>query len=264
MPRLSWPASEQKTVYVPGSSSALTVSDSPTLRSAVAKTTSSASSRTVRLCGVGPSLVTSKLTVGPLASSSDGSIMKSATLTVIASANGVSALGGAVTSGDEEQATRPMSSAGNRSWVRIGSTFREREEAARSIRTASLSWELLEALRLRGHDGLRQRIAQHAHVHGCVAVGIRRGRGVTAALSVHDRCRGEHVLGDQLGKCLLGEPGGSGQECAELRYVDGGQVLDGLVLDGLVVAGHTGRVVDEEAVVSAPDPVPLVLGVLAE
>jgi hypothetical protein len=59
---------------------------------------------------------------------------------------------------------------------------------------------------------------------------------------------------------LFREPGRAGDQLGELGNVDRRQVLDGLVHLGLILRRDTGRVVDEEAVVGAPDLVEPVLG----
>jgi len=111
--------------------------------------------------------------------------MKSATLTASASADGASEAGasdsGALLSAGDEQATSPINSAGIRNLSLITSTFCVRKKG------------LLEALRLRGHDGLGKRIAQHAHVLRCLAVSIGRRCCVAAALGIDDRLGGEYV-----------------------------------------------------------------------
>ena len=107
-----------------------------------------------------------------------------------------------------------MSSAGTRSgYASVQSSVHE-EGAARASRTALGVGELLEALGLRGHDRLGERVAEHAHVHRRLAVGIGRCHRVAAALGIDDRLGGEHVLGDQLRQGVLGQAGWAGQERA--------------------------------------------------
>ena len=82
---------------------------------------------------------------------------------------------------------------------------------------------------------------------------------VLGALRIHHGLRGQDVLGRQLRDRILGQTRCTGDEVGELRHVDRRQVAHGLVLHRLVALGDTVGVVDEEAVVGAPDLVELVL-----
>ena len=109
-------------------------------------------------------------------------------------------------------------------------------------------------------DRRRKRVADHLHVGIGGADGLVGGLEVTGRLSVDDGLGLKDVVGHQVGDGVLRQPGGAGQEGAELGDVDGGQVVDGAVGEGRVIGRDAGGVVDEEPVVGAPDAVPLVLG----
>src|SRR5205809_345070 len=88
--------------------------------------------------------------------------------------------------------------------------------------------------------------------------------GTAGAEDVFDRLGGRDVVRDQTGDGVEREPACVGDELAELRDVDGGELLDPIVPLRLVVGRETRGVLDEVGVVGAPDGVELRAGVGTE
>ena len=106
-----------------------------------------------------------------------------------------------------------------------------------------------------GHDGARERVADHLHV-GVGRADARIGLGpVLGGLGVDDVLGLEHVVGDERGDRVERQARGIRDELREVGHVLGGQVGDRLVLLCLVLGRDARGVVHEVAVVGAPDGV---------